>query len=75
MTTLLNTLPANIQSEVMETLTAFDKCNVDFYNGKYHVHIGCGIQDEYPVDFRFICVVKNSDVYTPDQIKQNIKNL
>jgi len=73
--TILNKFPTSIQDEILSTLTCFDRCNVDFYNGKYHVHVGCGIQNRYPDDFRFIGVINNFDVYTPEQMRENYKNM
>lgn len=74
-TTILDQLPAKTQGEVLEVLTCYDRCSVDFYNGKYHVHIGCGLQDKYPDDFRFVGVINNFDVYTPEQMKENYRNM
>lgn len=72
---ILNQFPFSIQEEIKNTLTAFDSVNVDFSNGKFHVHTGISISNEYAEDFKFYGEIKNSDIYSAEEMKANYNAL
>jgi len=71
---ILNILPSELIQNVLITLTAFDSVIIDFENGNFKIG-SLSLRDKYPSDFRHIGVIKNTDVYTKEQIEENIKNL
>ena len=71
----LNQFPEEIQNQIMDTLTAYKSVNIDFSNGKFNVHTGISISTSYPEDFKYYGVIKNSDVYSPEQIRYNTSQL
>ncbi len=74
-TTTLNQFPTAIQEEIKSTLTCFDSVNISFSNGKYRVSTGIGISSEYAEDFKFYGEIKNSDIYTKEEMRINYKNM
>jgi hypothetical protein len=71
---ILNQLPAELKQQVLDTLTAFDSVIIDFENGNYKMG-SLSLRDKYPVDFRQVGIIKNSDVYTAEEMKINYANL
>lgn len=71
---ILSQLPIELQQQVINKLTAFDSCVIDFENGKYKIG-SCSLRDKYPDDFREVGIIYNYDIFTPEEIKQNIRNL
>ena len=71
---ILNQLPEGLKQEVLNTLTAFDSVIIDFINGKYAIG-SLSLRDKYPADFKQVGVIKNSDVYTEEEMKINYANL
>lgn len=71
---ILNQLPSKLRQEVLNTLTAFDSVIIDYINGKYVIG-SLSLRDKYPDDFRQVGVIKNSDVYTEEEMKINYANL
>ena len=67
--------PAEIQSEIRNVLTAFDKVTVLFYNGKFRVTTNIAILDKYLADFRVCEEIKNFEVYTEAEMKYNYSQL
>ena len=63
----LNTLPKEVQEEVKETLKAFDKVNVIYEYGAYHVSPSLCIKEVYSADHEFIGTYKAVDVFTPEE--------
>ena len=70
----LNQLPKELKQQVLDILTAFDQVIIDFENGKYKIG-SCSLRDKYPADFRQVCIIRNSDVYTEEEMKTNYANL
>ena len=69
----LNTLPTEVKEEVLSTLKAFNKCEVDFENGKYSVGGGSCIKSKYASDHKFIGIAYVEDIYTLEERKANFK--
>ncbi len=66
----INTLPENTQNEIRQILRVYDSVSVEYANGRYTVLIGSALQDKYADDFRVIGYIKQSDIYTRDEIVQ-----
>ena len=64
-------LPEDIQDKVKSTLKAYSKVNVTFEYGKFSVSAGCCIKSHYNFDHFSCGEYKASEVYTPEQRKQN----
>ena len=71
MNTLFTTLPETIQKEVRETLKAFRRVNVTFFNGEYHVETGVYLLASYPADFKSIGEFQDNEVFTPEEMQIN----
>lgn len=71
---IFNQLPSELKQQVLDTLTAYDSVIIDFENGKYKIG-SLSLRDKYPADFRQVGVIKNSDVYTAEEMKKNYANL
>lgn len=72
--TQLNSLPANIQREVRNTLKAFDRCDVWFEYGKYYTQCGSCLRAHYAPDHRFVATFTKDDVYTETEQIENYIN-
>ena len=72
---IISSLPGDAQSEVFEVLKWFSGCFISFANGKYVVSVGCALLDKYPQDFKSIGYLKNTDVYTNDEINYFAKQM
>jgi hypothetical protein len=71
----LSQFPVEVQEEIKSTLTCFDSVNISFSNKKFRVSTGLGISSEYPEDFKYYGEIKNSDIYTKEEMKINLKNM
>lgn len=67
----LDKLPEEIQQEVRQTLKAYQRCNVYFEYGKFHTRTGYCIKAEYNFDHYVCGEYKASEVYTPEERRQN----
>ena len=63
----LNALPQEVQEEVKNTLKAFDKVNVIYEYGAYHVTASVTLKKVYAADHEFIGTYKAADVFTQDE--------
>jgi hypothetical protein len=70
----IKSLPDQTQQEIRSWLTVYKTCTVTYANGRYHVGNLC-IQSHYASDDRMIGTIKNTDIYTPDEIRANNKML
>lgn len=64
----LNSLPKNVQCEVIEMLKAWTGCYVDKYDdGHYEVSTGIAlVKGKLP--YKTIAYFKNNEVFTPEEI-------
>ena len=67
----LNELPADVITNVKNTLRTYNKVNVIFENGKYNVSAGISIKSYYATDHKFIGTAYAEDIYTLDERTQN----
>jgi hypothetical protein len=67
----LSDLPEDIQSEILDTLKAFNQCNVVFENGEYHASPSIGIYGHYAADHRFVGTFYAEDIYTLEERTEN----
>lgn len=67
-----NELPETIQSEIKETLKAYDKVDVYFENGEYH--FGLVIKNHYATDHKVIGTYYAKDIYTEEERIVNYAN-
>lgn len=65
---ILKSLPDEVQCEVLDTLKWFSGCFISFANGRFNISVGCGLLDKYPQDFKSIGYLKNTDIYTNEEI-------
>lgn len=63
-----NTLPMSVQTEIKNTLRAYDKVNVTFENGKYRVSTGTCLTKYYADDFKTIGTYTKEEIYTADEM-------
>ena len=70
----INALPEGTQKEIKSWLAVYKTCTVTYENGRYQVGNLC-IKAHYATDSRMIGTIKNTDVYTADEIKANNKIL
>lgn len=70
----LNKLPQEIITNVKNTLTAYNSCQVEFKNGKYDVIVGSYLLEEYPNDFKVIGEVFKEDIFTNIELIENYIN-
>ena len=68
-------LPQEVKDEALDTLKAYDKVEVEFSNGRYHVSAGTYIAASYPVDHCVFGTYYAKDLYTEDQRKANFKEV
>lgn len=68
----ISKLPENTQKEIRSWLAVYKTCTVTYESGRYHVGNLC-IKSHYAADSRMIGTIKNTDVYTEDEIKANNK--
>lgn len=61
------TLPLDVQNKAKQTLKSFDKVNVIFEYGEYHVSAGLAIKDHYADDHEYIGCYKADEVFTPEE--------
>lgn len=67
----LDDLPADVQTEVRETLKAYHDCAVVFEHGKFNVSAGSCIKSHYNFD-HFVCGRYRDDaVYTIEERRKN----
>lgn len=71
---ILSKLTAELKQQVLDKLTVYDSAIIDFENGKYKIG-SLSVRDKYPADFRHVGIIKNSDVYTKEEMIENYKNL
>lgn len=67
MNNLFINLPEAVQNEVKDTLKAFRRVEVSFYNGEYHVETGSFLLANYPADFKAIGTFTDSEIFTEDE--------
>ena len=72
---ILESLPESVQTEVKETLKAYNECFVTFENGKYSALPAIGIKAKYAEDHKFIGKIKSTDIYTLEERKQNYRDM
>lgn len=64
-------LPEDIQTEVKNTLKVFNRCNVVYEYGEFHTSAGTCIKSVYNHD-HFVCgEYLASEIYTPEERRQN----
>ena len=67
----LEKLPEAVQQEVRQTLKAYQRCNVYFEYGEFHVRTGYCIKANYNFDHIVCGEYKAKEVYTPEERRQN----
>ena len=67
---LFNSLPAELQLQVRSVLSAYDSVIIDYENGRYRVG-SLSLRDKYPSDFRHVGIIKNTDIFSLEEIKAN----
>lgn len=67
MRTLFESLPVEIQADIKRTLRAYDKCNVYYEYGEYHVSTAYFLSAEYAPDFRTIGEFTAKELFTPEE--------
>ena len=68
-------LPEETVTKIKDTLQVYDKCHIEFTNGKYHVGTGFGIFSSYPEDFRVVGTAYAEDIYTPAERAEHRKEM
>lgn len=63
---LLNSLPENVQHQVCENLRIFDKVYVTYENGSYRVSSSVVLKKHYAEDYKVIGTLDAVDVYSPE---------
>nr|DAH50789.1 MAG TPA: hypothetical protein [Caudoviricetes sp.] len=56
--------PVKVQEEILGTLKAYNKVNVCFMCGQWHVSTCCFLLKEYPADFKAFGEISAKDVYS-----------
>lgn len=72
--TNITSLPIDTQNEIRNTLKAFDRCDVWFEYGKYHVMCGACLRAYYAPDHRFVATFTKDDIYTETEQIENYIN-
>lgn len=71
---ILEKYPVSIQQDIKDTLTAYSKVSITFYNGKFHIETGCMLLGEYPDDYQCYPDILATDIYTDDERVENYIN-
>ena len=72
--TNITSLPIDTQNEIRNTLKAFDRCDVWFEYGKYHVMCGACLRAKYAPDHRFVATFTKDEIYTETEQIENYIN-
>ena len=67
-------LSKEVQEEIKGVLGVYDKCNVIYMNGKYHVMTASFLLNNYPSDFKYIGDYKKEDILTETEIIEEYAN-
>jgi hypothetical protein len=70
-------LPQAMQltDSIKTTLAVYNTTNVWLENGRYDQTPHTALRSTYAADHKFIATIKDSDIYTAEQIKQNLVEL
>lgn len=72
--TNFNNLPIEIQTNVKNTLRAFNKCDVWFEYGQYRVLTGACLKATYGADHKYIGTYKADEIFTEEERIENYIN-
>ena len=64
---MINSLPIEVVEKIKSNLKVFDKCNVIFEGGQYHVRTGYCLQSQYSPDYKFIKEFHKDEVFTKEE--------
>ena len=67
--------PTEVQNEILETLKWFSGCYITECESKFKVSTGCGISDKYSDKETKSNFLKNTDVYSREQIRHFISQM
>lgn len=70
----LKELPLEVQTKIIDTLGAYDRVNVHFENGCFHVRTSVCVQKYYPTDYKFINSFYYEDLKNMPEIIQSRKD-
>lgn len=62
-----NQLPLEIQTQIKNTLRAYNEVNVIFEYGKYNVSTGISLKKKYAIDHEFIGTYYKDEIYNADE--------
>ena len=62
-----------IQNGIIESLSVYDECHLEYANGKWRVCTGWMLSSKYPSDFKVGDTIKWSDVFTKEE-KQKLND-
>lgn len=68
-------LPQEVKAEALDTLKAYNKVNVEYSNGRYHVTAGTYLAASYPIDHCVFGTYYAKDLYTEEQRRANFKEV
>ena len=60
---LFNLLTKEQQMDIVQTLAAFNKVHVEYYNGKYHITTSYCLMSNYPKDFKILNEFTSKEFY------------
>lgn len=69
---LLNSLPKEVQEDVLNILKAYAEVDITYENGRYH--FGSTLKASYAPDHKFIGTILAKDVYTETERIENYIN-
>ena len=68
----LKELPEDLQKRVLNTLKAFDECQIEYKNGEYKIGCIC-LRSSYPKDFRVVGTFYQDEIYTLEERIENYR--
>ena len=71
----INTLPKEVQNDILETLRVYDKTNVWFEYGRYIVTPHTCLKASYGEDHKFIGTAYQVDFYNEEERAEIIREL
>lgn len=67
----LNQMPSYVAECVASDLKCYDKTNIIYFNGIYHISTAICLMDKYPDDYKFIGTIFVEDFYS---LRERIEN-
>jgi hypothetical protein len=68
-------MKGTLTKDILGTLTIYGSTNVWRENGRYTETPHTAIRTGYAADHKLIATIKNTDIYTADEIKQHMVEL